>query len=387
MHPKPGQTFRVSVVANTDPLTRRKLERLSDDRGDTTLSYFTREIVTPDDRGVLVASNRSGRWLPYLIHPDQRVMRCLSTITLYDWSSPAIGGDKVVFISRDGRLGFVPLDGGEFEPLIQLPPGFRYSEVAASKCGRYAVLIYSEKPHPPSQRISDGEYPSSLSEQAAFGARWVLLHINLETGITKGLTGGLGSVAHPLISPTNPQQMEYCQSPPWRLCQRMWSVRYYEKAFFVEVEPLFRQRIGLDAVGHEFFLQDGRTAAVWMRFGKVSDPQDSPRESFILVADPETGKQTAYRTTTMIYNHLHGRDGRVFVSEGISGRRGPTRLDLICRYDVRGQQAMATTLCASGCSWSGQLGHPHAVVSRDNRWCYFNSDRDGHCNVYRVRMD
>jgi len=388
MHAKPGQTFRLQIASSKDPLTGRIVERVSDQRGNTVLSYFTREIITPDDRAVLGASNRTGKWLPYLLCPDDRTMRCLCTTPMLAWASPAIGGERVVFVSGDGRLGYVPFGGGPFQAVSKLPPGHDYSEVAASACGRYAFLLYSERPPRFTRCVLDGRFHSSGSERAAFGLRTVMLRVDLNTGISKALTGGIGAFYHPMISPADSAWMEYCfDKTYWRQSQRMWTIHYHKRASVAEVRPLFEQRFGIDSVGHELFLQDGRVAAVYMRYAKITDPIEQPQESFILVADPAKRTHRAFKTAKMLHNHLHGRDGKVFVSEGISGNDGPTRLDLISRYDVHGSKAAPTPLCRSGCSWKGQLGHPHAVLDRAHRWCYFNSDREGRCNVYRVRMD
>lgn len=357
------------------------------------MTYFTREAVTPDNQGVLVASNRTGKWLPFVIYPDEKRMRCLCITPMHSWSSPGIGGNRVVYMSADGRLGYVPLEGGKFRAVTELPSGMNYSEATVSACGRYTALIYSERLGRTARNLLDDTYPSSLSEALSFGPRSVVLRVDLDTGLTKGLTGGVGALSHPMISPANSAWIEYCSTVPWRQGQRMFFIRYYKKAFYMDVRPLFRQKPGFDAVGHELFLRDGRLAAVWMRFAKLNDGMNEPRESFILVVDPVTEKFKAFRTPGLVYNHLHGRDGKVFVSEGRSDlhlgkppKLHPQQLDLLCRYDVKGDRTVATALCTHGCTWKGRLGHPHAVVDRENKWCYFNSDRDGKCNVYQVKM-
>jgi len=147
-----------------------------------------------------------------------------------------------------------------------------------SACGRYALVIYSEKVPPTTRRIVDGVQTSATSERIKFGARTVMLRVDLDTGLTKGLTGGLGCFAHPMISPTDANLMEYCAVDFWHEIQRMWTIRYDEAAAHIEVRPLFRQRIGIDAVGHELFLQDGKIAAIWTSFGKVGLPADQPKE-------------------------------------------------------------------------------------------------------------
>src|SRR5947208_355564 len=122
MRTKPGLAFPLRVASTTDPVSGRKVERLSDNKVDTALSYFTREIITPDNRGVLVASNHSGKWLPYLIYADEKLMRCVSTTPMHTWSSPAIGGERIVYVSSDRRLGYAPSGGGPFQAVVELPP-------------------------------------------------------------------------------------------------------------------------------------------------------------------------------------------------------------------------------------------------------------------------
>src|ERR1051326_3949842 len=393
MQPKAGDNSPLAIQAREDAVSGRLVERLTDNSADFAVTYFTKEMFTPDNHGVLVASNRTGEWLPYMILPDDRVMRCLSTTPMNAWSSPAIGGERVIFVSKEGQLGFVPLGGGEFTPVFQLPPDRHWSEVSASSCGRYAVMTYMEKTGPTTQRISDGSFPSSGSEGMAYGPRSVVLWVDLDTGISKGITGANAYLAHAMLSPIDPHLIEYCNALPWSQTQRMWTARYFPEAMFVDVQPLFRQKPGIDAVGHEFFLQDGRLAAIWLKYTKVGAHAHEPSETFLLIADPRTRKSKAFRTPGLLFNHLHGRDGKVSVSEGRSSvalkkalTSNPHELDLLCRYDVKGERAKATVLCVHGSSWKGQLGHPHAVVCRENKHCYFNSDRDGHCNVYRVRM-
>lgn len=393
MQSNAGELIPLSIQAREDAVSGRRVERLGVADGQTALSYFTKEVFTTDNRGVLVASDRTGEWLPCLILPDERAMHCLCATPMNTWTSPAIGGERVVFVSKTGTLGWVPITGGEFTPVFQLPPDRRWSEVCASSCGRYAVLIYAEKIGPTTQRLSDGAFPSASSESQVLGPRSVVLWVDLDTGISKGITGASAPLAHAMISPTDPHLIEYCNALPWSQTQRMWTARYFPEAMFVDVQPLFRQKPGIDAVGHEFFLPDGRIGAIWLKYAKIGQPARDPSETFLLVADPRTRRSRAYRTPGLIFNHLHGRDGKVFVSEGRSSvtlkkalTSNPYDLDLLCRYDVKGEATKATVLCVTGCSWKGQLGHPHAVVCRENRFCYFNSDRDGRCNVYRVRI-
>ena len=61
---KPGERIAIEITVEADPVTGRLVERLSPPGADMVLPYFTREIVTPDNKGVLVACNRTGEWLP-----------------------------------------------------------------------------------------------------------------------------------------------------------------------------------------------------------------------------------------------------------------------------------------------------------------------------------
>ena len=317
----------------------------------------------------------------------------------HHYSAPALGGERVVYLSKDGRLGCAPLAGGPFTAVTELPADFQYSYAALSSCGRYAAVIYTEMNHAPRARNllggRFGEYPSAGSERDNFGGRGLLLWVDLDTGMSKGITGGR-LMDHPRISPADPYLMGYCNMGDWKQIQRMMTARFHEAANFIEVKPLFVQRPGLDAVGHEIFLADGRVAAIWMEYEKIGDDAEKPKRSAILVVDPATGKHVAYDTPGLIFNHLHGRDGKVFVSEGRSeillkdrepqpDRNNMNLGDLLVRYVVQGKRTVPTVLCVLQ---GTRKSHAHTVLDRENRHAYFNGSPDGQeLAVFRVNME
>ncbi|MCF7837536.1 MAG: hypothetical protein K9N49_02810 [Candidatus Marinimicrobia bacterium] len=396
--PRAGARIAINMTRETDPVTGRQVERISPLGANTTLPYYTRELVTADNRGILVASDLSGELLPYIIYPDEGHMVCVATTPLRNTSSPGLGGERVVYVSNAGILGYAPQTGGDFTGVSELPQGFTYTEPGVSLCGRYAAIVYAESPHPRTRNLlggPSGEYPSSGSERDAFGMRSVLLWVDLDTGRTKGVAGSQAPGGHPLVSPVNPWLMEFCNNGPWRQVQRMQIARFHEAANLCETTPLFVQEFGHDAVGHEFFLADGRVAAIWMRYARQSDPVAQPAESYILIADPETGGHVAYETPGMRFNHLHGRDGRVFVSEGLSAVLRPAAAplppravsahgDLLVKYVVAGSRTEPTVLCAL---YGTARQHAHAVLDRENRWAIFNDARGENVGVYRVPLD
>jgi hypothetical protein len=390
----------LKITATRDPLTGRNIERISLPDRPTALPYFTKELFTPDNRGVLVTCRDDrGDWFPWIIRPDDGEMRRVGDVPCASEHNPAIGGGRVVYISKDRRIGYAAIDGsGEFTPVIALAEGVQLGEVCASACGRYVVTCYSEDLPAIASRASDGFQTSASSEPWWFGRRWCMLRVDLDAAVSRAVAGGERRSGHPMISPANADVMEYCTYAPWDQEQRMFAVRVFPESTYCDVRPLYPQRVGLEAVGHECFLADGRVAAIHMWYERLDHKSAQPDDSSILVADPITHEHHRYRTPGLVFNHLHGRDGRTFVSEGRSdlhihktpapkGTPQDKLLDLMCRYDVAGDHTIATPLCAHGCSWRGQSGHPHAVLCRENRWCYFNSDREGTASVFRVRMD
>lgn len=393
----PGTKIPIEVTAINDPATGRRVERIAPPGAKTVLPYYTRELFTADNRGVLVVSDRTGKLLPYIIYPDDGYMVCVSSTPVFSISSPAIGADRVVYVSENGVLGYAPVSGGAFVGVVELPRDFSYTEPGVSVCGRYAAVVYSEKGGPRSRNLlggAPGEYPSAGSERTVFGLRALLLWADLGTGKTKGITGG-SLMSHPMISPVDPCRMEYCNYGHWTQQQRMMTARFHEAANYLEVKPVFEQRLGLDGVGHEIFLADGRVAAIWMEYARIGDDADRPQKSYILVVDPVTGEHAAYDTPGMRYNHLHGRDGMVFVSEGLSEVLRPNEPplpkrdtsahgDLLVKYVVAGSRTVPTVLCALE---GTNRQHAHPVLDRENRWAVFNDARDEHVSVYRVPVE
>jgi hypothetical protein len=402
--------LRWTPASERDPVTGRAVER-AQPAGVTALpSYFTREAVTPDDAGALFSVKEGDRWFPWISRPDEgRVYRVCDAALHNPFTGACIGGDRVLLItSRRGKrvLGWAPLSGGAFRGVVELPTP-ECGDVAASSDGRHAAVIYFDgKSRATARSLVRGECVSANSERSWLQPGFCLLHVDMERGITKGVAGGYeGFCSHPMISPVDPFLMEYCNAASWNQRQRMFVARYYPEGNVSEVYPLYEQKPFLEGVGHECFLGDGRVAAVYQRYARVGAPADEPCASAVLVIDPVTRRHTLYDTPGLVWNHLHGRDGRSFVSEGRSAmhltvaararlpeppgpeaaRRG---LDLLCRYEVvRGRESRVTPLCVTGASWRGQAGHPHPVMDRAGKWCYFAADRGGSSAVWRVRMD
>ena len=397
-----GDEIEMKVEEWKDEWTGRTVQRLGAEGLRTNLPYFTRECVLPDNSGILMSVLWEDEWRLFAAYPDTGKMKLLSDQVVRSATDPCIGGERILFFNGDNTLGYIPLEGGEFTAVAQPPDDCSSPNPAISSDGRYAVYAWFEKRKETTKSLLRDGYPSRGSENNFAIQSGVVVHIDLDTGITKGIGGGNHIGGHPMINPTNSFNVEVCKDTSWR-DQRMWTIQYYQEANYTTQEPLYVQESGYEAVGHEAFLQDGRVVAVYQKYKNLSDAPEDTEYSAILVADPKTGKSVKYRTPGFVWNHIHGRDGKTFVSEGRSdlhlppdkhesvmkselGRRSQRELNLVTRYDVAGRKTEATPLCVTGTSWKDGNTHPHPVLDREHKWCYFRSDRSGVPQVYRVDM-
>ena len=192
-------------------------------------------------------------------------------------------------------------------------------------------------------------------------------------------------VGHLQFCPLDSTLLMYCHEGPWNLVtQRIWLFDLASR----EVRPCFRQTAE-DAVGHEFWTQDGyiffddrgpghdgtitsdRTQAVATDVG-VNENVMIP---FVGLADRHGN---LVRRVDMPYycNHYHANpDHTLLVGDDVD--------DLVL-IDISGSQARLEVLCHHGTSWRTQSSHCHPTWSWDGRHVLYASDCDGKVNLYLV---
>ncbi len=194
-------------------------------------------------------------------------------------------------------------------------------------------------------------------------------------------------VGHLQFCPLDSTILMYCHEGPWNLVtQRIWLLDVASR----RVWPCFRQT-EQDAVGHEFWTQDGyiffdnrgpghdgtitsdRTQAVATEVG-VNENEMIP---FVGLAD-RYGKLVRRIDMPFYCNHYHANpDHTMLVGDDVD--------DLVL-IDISGQEAKLQVLCYHGTSWHTQIAHCHPTWSWDGRYILYASDRGGRVNLYLIEM-
>ncbi len=197
-------------------------------------------------------------------------------------------------------------------------------------------------------------------------------------------------LGHFQFCPVDSTLGSFCHEGPWHLVtQRIWLLDFVARTAF----PCFRQTEE-DAVGHEFWTQDGliffdnrgpghdgtitsyRTQAV-----AVDVAVKSTTGSFRPYVGLANRKGEVIRRIDMPYytNHYHANpDATLLVGDDVD--------DLVL-IDISGEHARLEVLVHNhGTSWHTQSSHCHPTWSWDGTRILYASDRGGRVNLYLVDL-
>jgi oligogalacturonide lyase len=194
-------------------------------------------------------------------------------------------------------------------------------------------------------------------------------------------------VGHFQFSPVDSTLGMFCHEGPWNLVtQRMWFLDFVSHT----VKPLFRQA-EQDAIGHEFWTQDGyvffdnrgpghdgtitsdRTQAV------VTDVavNENTMIPFVGVMDRD-GNLVRKLDMPFYCNHYHGNpDSSVLVGDDVD--------DLVL-IDIAGEKATLEVLATHKTSWHTQSSHCHPTWDWDGRRILYASDHGGRVQLYLIDL-
>ena len=178
----------------------------------------------------------------------------------------------------------------------------------------------------------------------------------------------------------------FCHEGPWNLVtQRIWLLDFVAH----EVYPCFRQD-EQDAVGHEFWTQDGyiffdnrgpghdgtitsnRTQAV------ANEVAVKHQEGFIpFVGLVDRNGNVIKKIDVPFYcNHYHANpDSTMLVGDDV---------DELVLIDISGDTAHLEALCQHGTSWHTSRSHCHPTWNWDGSRILYASDASGRINLYMI---
>lgn len=377
-----GDVIRLEFATASDPDTGVEVTRLTDDRGDTSSPYFTQPLFSDDGSGLLVSSNRTGTWQAYFVELDRRRMVQLSDEPEgIRWTASAMlpSRSQVVFVA--GRaLKRVGLDGSDLTTLYEAPPGFTLSVLSPTADGSSVVFAYIEEV---ALSTAAGHLVAQRMERFCRRPTSVVMRVDTGSGFATALWGERNLITHVNVSPVAPDIIVFCHEGPWHLVQRTWVLR----ASTGEVWPIILQRRACERAGHEFFTRSGRVvteyawrfhpnARDWINLDVFVWPDGRDHQAFRYLWDspgPVGHNQVSWHDETL------GVGDAAFPEKDF-----PHGRDYIGLIRYQEELARPIPLCRHDCTRQAVLGHPFPVFSPDDRCVYFNSDRAGRCDVYRV---
>ena len=222
-----------------------------------------------------------------------------------------------------------------------------------------------------------------------------LFTLNTTTGEVKIVLQQREWINHLQFSPTDPQQIMFCQEGSWHMVDRIWLVRTDGTG----LTKVHTRTMNMEIYGHEFFSQDGKT--IWYDL-------HLPRGENLWVAGYEiaSGKRTWWHLPNKDWNvHYNiSSDGQLFCGDGSDEEMVSHAKDAKWIYllrprrvpDVAGiKNPRSASLIDVGVLEPERLvslkdhnyqSEPNVTFTPDDKWVVFRSNLHGASHVYAVEV-
>jgi len=364
-----GDRLAPEKTKSTDPETGHTLWQLTASDAHDHHLYFTETSFHPDGRRLVFASNRSGKFDHYVMDLETGEITQLTDVTGTLRSNLGVIDPRGewLYFWEDFDLRAINFETYEERHLYTAPEGQRGGLLSISSDGEQLAFPLIPMLELKSQTSKIYSGMQEMFERCDSGdivvvktdgsESWVAYHENCWT-------------SHVNICPGDRDLILYCHEGSWdRVDQRMWLVR----SDGTERRPL-RPQEPEDALGHEYWLDDGVTVGYHGRRG--------PRKEGIFGLIHKDGTDCREYVLPAPSNHCQStHDGSRHVTDGLGGER--------YIWEIHPQEdgtAECTKVVNHGGSFEMQIGHPHPVISPDDKWVLYTSDRGGQCNVYLAQL-
>ncbi|MEK3722674.1 oligogalacturonate lyase family protein [Paenibacillus sp. FSL H8-0034] len=368
------------MIEGTDDLTGVEMVQLTDSIGDTYHPYFTKTLIDAENQYILLASNRSGAMQLYTMRfADGQMVQLTDETDIYPFSSVLDAQHHIVYYFAGRVLKSVRLDTLEAEALMEIPPGFKPSDLSIDNAGQYLAFSYVEVIEVCTQT---SKIYSEMREKYFRRPTSIVIRYDLTKKSSLVLWGDQQWISHVNISPTDPNVVLFCHEGPWLQVHRMWTARVdHDKVY-----PLIDQKVNLERIGHEFFTASGRVGAQYSYRDQVGE--EFYKHGDIFVNTDGSDERRYY------YPYTRPSHVQMNYAENLGiGDRAPIRKDMkdhgnfLALLKYEGESVEVGLLCAHGTSWKSQMSHPHPIFTRDDKYVIFSSERNGRTNVYKARVD
>jgi len=353
----------------TDPETGHTVRQLTGSTGHDHHLYFTATSFLPDGERLVFSSDRSGKMDHYEMVVETGEIRQLTDVqgTLRSNLSAIDPRGEWLYYWEDKQLKAISFETLEDRLLYTLPEGHRGGPLSMSGDGSqlaFAVMPTLELKSQ-TEKIYSGmkemfercDHSDVVVVKTDGSGDWVAYHENCW-------------VTHVNVCPADRDLILYCHEGSWAdVAQRMWLVRSDGSE-----RRLLRPQEPEDALGHEYWLDDGVTVGYHGRRG--------PEKEGIFGLINKDGTDCREYVLPAPSNHCQStHDGRRHITDGLGGQ--PYIWEIHPREDGT---ATCTKVVKHGGTFEMQIGHPHPIISPDDKWVLYTSDRGGRCNVYLAEL-
>jgi oligogalacturonide lyase len=391
-----GRKWASEISTFTDAQTGRTIKRLTG-TGNNVHMYFTENSFVQGENTIIFQSDRaSGKDRSPHEDPEYSIFRMnLDTGEVEQLTDDIVRSAHAVTKTPDGQLiayttenqvKVLNLDTGKTTGVYEETGPYQMASVPSIAANRRYVAFCRNE-------VSESPIHYQGANYSGFKERFYAIK---DGRITLAYVDGSGAfdvfkdthqVGHFQFSPIDPTLGMFCHEGPWNLVtQRIWLLDFISR----EARPCFRQDEH-DAIGHEFWTQDGyvffdnrgpghdgtitsdRTQAVLTEVA-VNENTMTP---FVGLMD-RNGHLVRKIDLSYYCNHYHANpDNTVLVGDDI---------DQLLLIDISGEQATHQVLCSHGTSWHTQSSHCHPTWDWDGSRILYASDQGGRVQLYLLEL-
>jgi oligogalacturonide lyase len=351
-----------------DPDTGIEYVRLTSDKADDSVLYFTGNAYLPRENTLVFASKRDrDKWQLYTVNLSTYVITQITNLGKVGATGAVVCAEThEAFFFDSGALKAADIRTHAVRTVTAVPDGYTASSVSVTDNGKFLAFSISEKVKLLTK--TDKIY-SDMDE-----------HFDMHpwSAVMTGESNGKGWheiarqknwISHTIISPANQDLILYCHEGRWnKVEQRLWLVSS-DGSLNRKIRTEERADI---SIGHEFWYADG------IHIGYQGFLPN--RSSFVGVADSRTGAFTEYQTPQSNGHTFASADAARFIGDGSA------KLPFITLYDLNDDKLSATKLVKHNSDFSRQEWHPHPRISQDNAFVFFTSVTGGGSDINMIRL-
>ncbi|GHV06319.1 oligogalacturonate lyase [Spirochaetia bacterium] len=369
-----------------DPLTGKKITKLSPNGIICHHPYFYNKMFTSDGRFLIYAQENSGSRNIYSLDLQDGSSKLIASSgdePLADFGVTLSSDDKNLFYCRGNRIIRQNMKTGETAVLYTAPEGWDgYSNPSFSSDDRYIVTveIWKEDVIP-----ATGGW-DTFEPQWRKNPRCRIVYIDTEKNTSHVVHEEKLWLGHPQIRPRHNGDISFChEGPATRIDARLWFI----KADGTGMVCLHNQKRD-EIITHEFWLADGsKLAFVYRKFltgpdkdGRYGDEVINVKQS-IRYANADTVTEEFIMDCSVYCHSITSPDNTLLVGDGQK-----TAEPFIYLTDLKTKKE--TILCRHDTKWksygNNQDAHPHPAFTPDSKKIVFTSDRDGLPGIYLAEI-